>query len=311
MKLTPIEWCDSTVNPTDFMCDGCELWQPRKGVRFCYAGRFAERRAGVGAFDKPIAMKPGRTLEAARWPDLRGVKRPEKPWIPAAYPRLIFVGDMADTLSAGVTFEYLHQEIVKVALSAAGRRHIWMWLTKRPKRLEQFSEWLAKQGVAWPSNLWPGTSITGPGTLSRARSLCEVGDDGTVRFLSCEPLWESLEPDEGPHAMLLWDILESQKISLVISGGQSGPGAKPCQVEWLSEIVDMCEFFGVQSFVKQLGSNVRTHNANTMNWPDTVNFAAESPATGFASGRALLKDKKGGNWDEWPDELKVREFPKL
>ena len=42
---TPIEWCDSAVNPV-MGCDGCELWQPDKGIRHCYAGTIHQVRAG-------------------------------------------------------------------------------------------------------------------------------------------------------------------------------------------------------------------------------------------------------------------------
>ena len=108
-KETKIEWCDSTVNPTDFQCCGCELWNKKR--QDCYAGRFAERRAGKGAFDKPVVLKPGRMAEAARWPDLRGKKREGKPWLDGR-PRIIFIGDMADTLQPGVPFSFLANEII-------------------------------------------------------------------------------------------------------------------------------------------------------------------------------------------------------
>lgn len=64
MKTTKIEWCDSTVNPTGFQCCGCELWN--KETKDCYAGRFAERRAGKGAFDLPVVLKPGKMAKSAR-----------------------------------------------------------------------------------------------------------------------------------------------------------------------------------------------------------------------------------------------------
>ena len=59
---TDIEWCDSSVNPTE-NCDGCELWNTKAGIRKCYAGKLTERFQGRGAFDGPIVLKPGRMAE--------------------------------------------------------------------------------------------------------------------------------------------------------------------------------------------------------------------------------------------------------
>jgi hypothetical protein len=71
MRVTSIEWCDSTVNPVADGCVGCELWVPRRR-RSCYAGRFTERTKGKGKFDQPPTLYPGRRAWAAQWPDLTG-----------------------------------------------------------------------------------------------------------------------------------------------------------------------------------------------------------------------------------------------
>lgn len=331
-RETDIQWCDSTVNPTNFACDGCELWT--KTEKRCYAGRWAERVSGKGAFDEPIELRPGRMADAAKWPDLRGQVRHGKPWIPKELPRLIFIGDMADTLSAGVPFHYLKSEIIDVV---AKWPHIGLWLTKRPSRLAEFTEWLKQKGVEWPDNLWTGTSITSRKTLPRINHLLACGNLDTKHFLSIEPLWESLyqcsveEPfGKGLEKWLTpvgyYDSGEgdatpeqdTSDIDWVIVGGESGPDAKPCHVEWIDEIVHLCSnaFLGnhiendpVPCFVKQLGSLCLTHNANTMDWPDHVQL--EGHGEGAAAARAIFTDKKGGAFHEFPDQLHVRQFPKL
>ncbi len=191
-KDTDIQWCDSTVNPTA-NCDGCELWIPKRGIKRCYAGRMTERWKGMGAFDRGIKLFPGRTAAAAAWSDLRGQARADKPWI-GKLPRLIFVSDMSDALSSGAQFKYLEREIITVAATAPGSRHIWIWLTKRPARMAEFSKWLLGHGVKWPANLWAMTSVTDQQTAeSRIPWLMQVGDEDTIHGISAEPLWRMIE----------------------------------------------------------------------------------------------------------------------
>ena len=149
---TKIQWCDSTCNPT-MGCDGCELWDGT--TKKCYAGvlhvRFGGVTKGYAPSFEEVTRFPGRMEQATRWSDLRGKSRSDKPWL-NGYPRLVFVSDMSDALSEGVPFEYLKEEVIDNVTSPAGRRHHWLWLTKRPNRMAKFSQWLAKGGISWPSN---------------------------------------------------------------------------------------------------------------------------------------------------------------
>jgi len=287
---TPIEWCDSAVNPV-MGCDGCELWIPDRGVKHCYAGTIHKIRAGnpgyAEAFLQPKTFA-GRAAKAARWSDLRGKARPDKPWL-NGLPRLIFVSDMGDALSRDVPFEFLRDEVIGAARSEAGRRHVWMWLTKQPHRMAEFARWLANDanarfvagvGPVWPANLWAGTSLTEAKYKPRVRHLRDV--PAAVRFLSVEPMIE----DVGP--------LDLDGIALVIVGGESGPKARPCDVTWLLNVKRQCEAAAISFFCKQLGAVPRSLPLHM----------------GDGSGMRLrLSDKKGGAWQEWPDALRVREMP--
>jgi protein gp37 len=157
---TPVQWTDSTINPTKG-CDGCELWNERE--RSCYAGvftnRFGKSNPGLATDFDIVEMAPGCMIEAAGWSDRTGKSRPKKPWL-NGLPRLVFVGDMADNLSESIPFVYLHEEIILSVSSEAGQRHHWQWLTKQPRRLAEFSEWLKSRSISWPANLWVGTSLT-------------------------------------------------------------------------------------------------------------------------------------------------------
>lgn len=120
-KTTPIQWCDSTVNPT-MGCDGCELWSPQR--HSCYAGILHDRKGGTNVGFSPefniLTLHRGRMAEAAKWSDLLGRVRDDAPWVDGQ-PRLIFVSDMSDSLSDEVTFGYLLTEVIDVVGSVNGR----------------------------------------------------------------------------------------------------------------------------------------------------------------------------------------------
>jgi len=93
-------------------------------------------------------------------------------------------------------------------------------------------------------------------------------------------------------------------VKWIVVGGESGPGARPCNVEWIRDIVAQCKEAGVPAFVKQLGAT----------YIDALNgiggFSARAPADLGVSIRNL-KDRKGGDMSEWPEDLRVREFPEV
>jgi len=93
----------------------------------------------------------------------------------------------------------------------------------------------------------------------------------------------------------------------VIVGGESGGGARPFCLEWAWDIVLQCKKAGVPCFVKQMGEFPVTTNCNL--W-DFEHEQLKSWGTYAASARIKFNDKKGGDLDEWPEQLQVREFPK-
>ena len=276
-RTTKIQWCDSTCNPT-MGCEGCELWSKQR--KSCYAGILHTRFGGVTPGYAPtfeqVTEFSGRMTEAARWADLTGTQREDKPWLDGM-PRAIFVSDMSDSLSSVVPFEYLEIEVIANVTSENGQRHQWLWLTKRPDRMADFSEWLKKRSTDWPSNLWAGTSITTQKTTTRIDNLLNVGDANTIHFLSVEPQIESLNLDK-------W----LPKLGWVIQGGESGHDARPFDVQWAVDLIAQCKKHGVPYFLKQLGSNF------------------------VRNGKPLsLEDNHGGEWNEWPKSIRVRQMPEL
>jgi protein gp37 len=278
-EKTDIQWCDSTVNPI-MGCSGCELWEPKKGIRRCYAGVLHERGKGKKPGHAPsfeiVTPFPGRVIKAAALSDLSETNRDDKPWLNGA-PRMIFVSDMGDALSKSVSFAYLEQEVLRAVASVAGRRHRWLWLTKRPERMAEFHDWARTLGWKWPMNLWVGTSVTSTKSVQRVHHLAAIGDDDNrvMKFLSLEP--QSDDIDISP-------MLGS--VHWVIQGGESGGQALPFHVEWARRTRDDCRRSGVPYFLKQLG---------------------RAP---IVDGVALnLRHSHGGNWREWPADVAVREVP--
>lgn len=283
-KDTSIEWADSTVNPVSG-CSLCELWTGE--VKACYAGQIHTRFSGQAAYPGPfeqVSLHPGRMAKAAAWPDLTGTSRSDKPWLDGR-PRVVFLGDMSDVLSGAVPFEYLESEVVDVVASPKGLRHVWMLLTKRSHRLAAFASWLRHKGQEWPDNLWVGTSVTNQASVTRVEHLLKV--PARVRYVSAEPLW-------GPVDLSPWLGLG---IHLVIVGGQSGRDAKPFDLAWAGSLRDQCRAAGVAFFFKQAGSRV------------CVTLRDDNNPSYRGSMTWSYRDSKGGSMEEWPTDLRVREFP--
>jgi protein gp37 len=210
----------------------------------------------------------------------------------------------------------------------------WLLLTKRADgimpTLERMADRggdggdLAKQwlyGAVMP-NVWLGVSVENqPAADSRIPHLFRV--PAAVRFLSCEPLLDAVDLRRVNigHDCPRYDALDGvteftmqrgPRIDWVIAGGESGPDARVCRVEWIKSIVTQCKRAKVPCFVKQLGSNVTTTLPDGERWPghtgptSRVQFHGDGYGNYRVSG---LRDGKGGDEGEWPEGLRVREFP--
>src|SRR5215472_13741436 len=213
-----IEWTDATWNPVR----GCTKISP--GCLHCYAETFAERFRGV----------KGHPFEYGF--DLRLV--PEKLGDPIQWsaPRKVFVNSMSDLFHEGVPDEY----IIKVArVMVAANWHTYQVLTKRAERLRQMLHGKLRFATE-QKHIWWGVSVE-----NRKHGLPRIGvlrqAPAAVRFLSVEPLLEDL------------GTLSLGGIAWVIVGGESGPGARPMDPEWVRSVRHQCIKSGVSFFFKQWG----------------------------------------------------------
>ncbi|HEX8342850.1 MAG TPA: phage Gp37/Gp68 family protein [Tepidisphaeraceae bacterium] len=208
-----IEWTQATWNPVT----GCT--KISAGCKNCYAERMSKRLRAMG---KPqytngfkLTLQPDALSLPLKW------KR----------PRTIFVNSMSDLFHPDVPLDYIQRVF---AVMNKCPQHTFQVLTKRPEVAAAFSE-----DLDWTGNIWMGTSVENALVSHRVRSLQEI--PAAVRFLSVEPLIGPLPrlPLTGIH----W----------VIVGGESGPGARPMDPQWVRAIRDRCVAQDVPFFFKQWG----------------------------------------------------------
>jgi len=311
--MSKIQWTEQTWNPVT----GCT--KVSEGCAHCYAEGVANRFWGDRKFGD-VQFHPERLEQPLR----------------RRKPTMYFVNSMSDLFHEDISFEVIAAILGIIAITP---HHTYQILTKRPYRMLEFFSWLrfsdgdpwtechfqalqndneaevihkydAKPTYEWPlPNLWLGVTCENQRTADERIPLL-LQTPAAVRFLSCEPLLEAVDIDfeniavgfvEDQMATVGWDqskygmwedFSPSELLHWVIVGGESGAKARPCDIAWIRSIVEQCKEAEVPCFVKQLGSK-----------------PVETVATGLQWDWGATKGK-GGNPDEWPEDLRVREYPK-
>lgn len=214
----------------------------------------------------------------------------------------VFINSMSDTFEDR---EDLNEARTLLWIAAHGVRNLdLLLLTKRLENVARMvpAHWLSD----WPAHVWLGTTA---GTQKAANENIPrlLNVPARVRFVSCEPMIGAVGLDQWIfHPTARSNV---SGIHWVIIGGESGPGAREFDVEAAWGLVLQCQSAGVATFVKQLGARPVTGNANVLDWPDDTTFIAHGK--GAASARVKLRDPKGGDIDEFPEELRDRQFPEV
>ncbi|WP_369362646.1 DUF5131 family protein [Streptomyces sp. CG4] len=242
-----IEWTEATWNPTT----GCD--RVSEGCDNCYALALAKRLKAMGSPKYQTGGDP-----RTSGPGFGLTVHPDALRVPYGWksPRTVFVNSMSDLFHARVPLNYVRRVFDVIAETP---QHTYQVLTKRARRLRQVADRLE-----WPANLWMGVSVESANELPRVDDLRQV--PAAVKFLSCEPLL-------GPLGGLTLD-----GIDWVIAGGESGPGHRPLEEEWVTQIRDTCRDAGTAFFFKQWGGR-----------------------TPKAGGREL----DGRTWDDMPERQLV------
>ncbi len=230
---TAIEWTNETWNPVT----GCSVLSP--GCKNCYAMRTAGTRL------KHHPNYDGLTQPSKAGPVWTGEVREHEHKLDeplhSRKPCMIFVNSMGDLFHENVRKEFIDR--VFDTMEQADW-HTFQVLTKRTSLMRDYVNERYGKGVA-PEHIWLGTSVEDGERLSRVRVLRNT--NATIRFLSIEPLIEPV------------DDLNLDGIHWVVVGGESGPGHRPIDPDWVRSIRKKCDAQNAAFFFKQWGG--RTHNS--------------------------------------------------
>lgn len=261
---TGIEWTDATWNPTV----GCSVISP--GCTNCYAMKMAGRLEAMGQpiyRGHTIKTKAGYVwngkVAASNWGQMIKPLSWKK-------PRRIFVNSMSDLFHEDMPEAVIDQVFAVMSLCT---QHTFQVLTKRAERMRDYigtrgdfmpiaeaaDEILHQRrgidirAISWDFPAWPlpnvhlGVSAEDqPRADERIPHLIET--PAAVRFLSCEPLLGPIEFKKVPGF---------NRVNLdlsrwwIIAGGESGPGKRPMEIEWMRSLRDQCAIPGVPFFPKQ------------------------------------------------------------
>jgi len=311
-ETTGISYCDATWNPWY----GCHPVPGSPACDHCFARRDMRRwgidpdvvhRAKPATFEAPVKWA---WKQAARYVDQKR---------DAPHSRLrVLTCSWSDFFISEADQPGWRDGAFSVIRSTPGGL-TYLVLTKRDKHMKEVMtapETAKMFGNDWPpENMKLGVTVEDSDHLYRVESLMEMPAAG--RWVSAEPLlgpvdlreyledafscpicgrvprseWTSqkscgrcMERDSGSAAsapLLKRDFLPY--VDWLICGGESGPNARPMNLEWARSLLSQCREAGVPAFVKQLGTA----------------WAIENHA----------KDRHGADWNEWPPDLRVRQIP--
>jgi protein gp37 len=259
MADTRIDWADKFWNPVR----GCS--PVSEGCRNCYAMRQAHRFSGPGQpYEGLTHAVPG---NGPKWTgEVRCV--PELLDAPLEWRRSqrVFVNSMSDLFHSDVPMEFILRVWKTMAESP---RHTYQILTKRPDHMAHLLTHWMRPALSislvrhtWPfPNVWLGVSVEDQANADYRIPLL-LRTPAAVRFVSCEPLlgpvdlaraaWGAGEPPPPLSVQAAQCDSALDGLDWVIVGGESGPGARPCNVGWVRSIVRQCRDAGVPVFVKPI-----------------------------------------------------------
>lgn len=319
-KETGIQWAASTFNPWR----GCQKVSP--GCHFCYAETLSGRNPKVLGVWGPASGGATRVVAADHGPAGWGAPRrwnaelakftPERrPW-QGVFPSLCdpfedWHGEMKNSQGEILCWPDSTPDKPKLFTMNDVRRGFfqmieetpfltWLLLTKRPENILDMVPPTWRH--AWPRNCWMGTSVEN-----------QEYADKRLPHLERIPTpvrWVSYEPALGPLDFSEWlctvkvehngdgdtqEVPVKPSIGWLIVGGESGSReeARRFEIEWAASAIRQCKEAGVPVFVKQLGRNPTKAGAGSLRIP------------------LRLDHEKGGEIEEWPHELRVREMPEV
>ncbi|HNB04288.1 MAG TPA: DUF5131 family protein [Thauera aminoaromatica] len=301
---TKVQWCHHTFNPW-LGCDKCS-----EGCKNCYAEVSTPVRvARSKGLELWGAQAQRRIASEEMWKQpLKWDRDAEK----AGIRHRVFCASLADVFEdyRGPDADAVRAARFRLITLIAQTPHLnWLLLTKRPENVAKL--WpVTLPGIQHYDNIWIGCTVENQARATqRLPELLKI--PAVIRFVSYEPALEAVDfsrwmwpvhsswdskyktPEDalaagsavGRHRQALVHA-DARFIDWVIVGGESGPGARRFDIGWARSVVKQCQEGGVACFFKQAGSKP---------------FIDDKPLS--------LRDRKGGDLDELPPDLRVREFP--
>jgi len=255
--MSGISWTDQTWNPIvgcTKVSSGCQNCWAERMAKLHYHGDFPN------GWDGHVKLFPERLEQPLHW----------------RKPRRIAVGLMGDLFHDSVPDEFIENVFWQIGLA---KQITFQVLTKRPERMQRFlsafyryaadqaivaqtrSDWYGVRYENPPvmpfENLWIGVSVEDQKTADERIPLL-LQTPAAVRFVSLEPLLGPVDlRNIAPHDDFWTDSVDtpdpSRKLSWVICGGESGPGARPMHPDWVRSLRDQCVSAGVAFHFKQFG----------------------------------------------------------
>lgn len=269
---TTIEWTHraGTIPATWNPTTGCD--RISAGCDHCYALTLAKRLKAMGSAKYQTDGDPETSGPGFGLAVHAGALHEPRSW---RAPRTVFVNSMSDLFHGDVPETFIGSVWDTMA---AAPQHTYQILTKRPARARTIlNGWASRSWVFRRYDLmWCGP-LDGPlrnvwlGTSIESND--HVGRAHHLRQTPATVRFVSAEPLLGPLPSL-----DLTGIDWLIIGGESGPGARPMDLGWARDLRDMAQANGTAIFVKQLGS-------------------------------VWARGGKGGDWDLWPADLRIREYP--
>ena len=305
---TGIAWTNSTWNPIT----GCS--KVSQGCKNCYAerewGRLSANpnaKSYYGRAFTDVTCHEDRLDQPLRWKK----------------PRMIFVNSMSDLFHEDVPDAFIDKVFAVMALA---EKHTFQVVTKRPDRMRDYLSMKKREDLIgdvampqvsagnfgvleWPlPNVWMGVSVEDQVTADERIPLL-LQAPAAVRWISAEPLIGPIDLAEVPVGMS--GPLrpgggigpDTPKLDWIVCGGESGLQSRIMRAEWARKLRDDCVGAGVPFFMKQLGA--------AFVGPEDGLFGVLAPHTEAKTyDFGHLKDRAGADINEWPEDLRVREWPK-
>lgn len=270
MTKTKIEWTDEVWNPVT----GCT--KVSAGCKNCYAERIFQRPYPGRAFtdvrchperlDAPLHWRKSRMIFVNSMSDLFHEDVPDE-----------FIDQIFDVMASANqhTFQVLTKRAVRM------QKYVLARLAKKQAYADKFdlcpteamrnspaAKWAREDAARVPAYIWLGVSVEDQATADERIPLL-LQTPAAVRWISAEPLLAPINLSTHDIGNLYWlsaltgraHIMHDGgmpaaptygKLDWVVTGGESGPNARPSHPDWFRSLRDQCRNTGVRFFMKQI-----------------------------------------------------------